>query len=216
MKQSFKYLLFLLFVSLWACSPNTSDDPLPLKVAKAYGFENFSKVDKISYAWNVQPNPETVRTRHWEWLVKEQLVKFTDADTSYTYSLETAKEDMPPADGGFINDKYWLMFPFQLAWDTGYSYEVTEETPAPISGEKSTLLTIVYNQEDGYTPGDAYDLYLDANHKIREWVFRKSNNQEGRAFTWEDEKTFNGLTFATTHKNADGNLFIWFSDIIVE
>lgn len=216
MKKTILPLLILLTAAIVSCNQSQNDDSIPLKVAKAYGYDNFDKVERIAYTWNVQVNPETLRTRHWEWQVKDRMVKYTDADTSYTYSLDLPKDQMPVADGGFINDKYWLMFPFQLAWDTGYSYEVVEEATAPISGQKSTLLTIIYNQEDGYTPGDAYDLYLDGNFKIKEWVFRRGNGLEGRAITWEGEKDFKGLTFATEHRNDSGNMFIWFSDISVD
>jgi hypothetical protein len=130
--------------------------------------------------------------------------------------LDLPKEELPTIDGGFINDKYWLMFPFQLVWDTGYTYTIMENIPAPISGQSSTQLTIVYNQEDGYTPGDAYDLFLDENYLIKEWVFRKGNGIEGRPLTWENEKDFNGVKFATEHKNDDSIKFIWFTGIEVE
>lgn len=130
-------------------------------------------------------------------------------------SCQAPKEELPPADAGFINDKYWLLYPFQLAWDTGYTYEVEEHVNAPISGTSSTKLTIVYNNEDGYTPGDAYDLYLNDQYMIKEWTFRKGNGSEGRSFTWEMEKEFDGILMATEHRNAEGQLFIWFSDIKV-
>lgn len=143
------------------------------------------------------------------------MVTYITADTSYTYSLDLPKEELPPADAGFINDKYWLLYPFQLAWDTGYTYEVEEHVNAPISGTESTKLTIVYNNEDGYTPGDAYDLYLNDQYMIKEWTFRKGNGSEGRSFTWETEKEYDGILIATEHRNAEGQLFIWFSDIKV-
>lgn len=215
--KTFAYLSITacLFAFL-SCSPNNeAEDNLPMKVAKAYGFENFDNVNSIAYTWNVQAGPE-VRTRDWKWNIKERTVYYADQDTSYTYSLDLPQEEMPKADGGFVNDKYWLMFPFQLAWDSGYNYLVEENVPAPISGESSTKLIIIYNQEDGYTPGDAYDLYLDENHMIKEWVFRRGNGIEGRAMTWENEQDYNGLKFATEHKNDEGMRFIWFTNIEVE
>lgn len=212
--KNFCYLILALFL-ITSCSPKEKAS-LPMKVAKAYGFDNFDKINSIAYTWNVQAGPEDVRTRDWKWNIKDRTVYYADADTSFTYSLDLPKEELPTIDGGFINDKYWLMFPFQLVWDTGYSYTILKNIPAPISGQQTTKLTILYNQEDGYTPGDAYDLYLDENHLIKEWVFRRGNGLEGRAITWEAEKDFKGIKFATEHKNEMGMKFIWFTNIQVD
>ncbi|MDX5479214.1 MAG: hypothetical protein LPJ98_12245, partial [Cyclobacteriaceae bacterium] len=197
MMKNIKFtLLAMVFVSFLSCKSEEAEDSLPMKVAKAYGFDNFDKLTSIAYTWNVQVNPETVRSRDWKWNIKERTVLFADADTSFTYSLDLPKEELPKIDGGFINDKYWLMFPFQLVWDTGYTYVVMEDATAPISGDKCTQLTIIYNDADGYTPGDAYDLYLDEKFMIKEWVFRRGNGVEGRPITWENEKEFKGVKFA--------------------
>ncbi|MCH7399897.1 hypothetical protein MM236_18020 [Belliella sp. DSM 107340] len=205
----------LICIAILACSTQKEELSTPQKVAKAYGFENFEKINSIAYTWNVQAG-DIVRTRDWKWNIQERTVYFADADTSYTYSLDLPHEKLPKADAGFINDKYWLMYPFQLMWDSGYTYEESKDVPSPISGEVGTKLTIVYNNEDGYTPGDAYDLYLDEAFMIREWVFRKGNGTEGRAFTWETEQTFEGVTFATEHYNDQGVKFIWFTNIEVK
>ncbi len=205
-------------VAFYSCSPSESEteDNLPMKVAKAYGYENLEDVSSIAYTWNVQVDSANVSTRDWKWNVKENTVYFADSDTSYTYSLSMPSDSLPPADKGFVNDKYWLMYPFQLAWDKGYDFETEEDVAAPISGESSTKLIIVYNKEDGYTPGDAYDLYLDDNHMIKEWVFRRGNGPDGRPMTWENEQDFNGIKMATSHSNSEGQRAIWFTNIEVE
>jgi len=203
-------------VIFYACGPKSEEASLPMKVALAYGFDQFDRLNSIAYTWNVQVDSARVVTRDWKWNIKGRTVYYADADTSYTYSLDLPADEMPPADKGFINDKYWLMYPFQLVWDEGYTYTVEEDVPAPISGNISTKMIVVYNDEDGYTPGDAYDLYLDENFMIREWVFRRGNGPDGRPFTWENEKEFQGVKFATEHKNADGIRFIWFTNIRVD
>jgi hypothetical protein len=187
-----------------------------MKVAKAYGFENFSKINSIAYTWNVQVDSATVSTRDWKWNIKDKTVYFSNPDTSYTYSLSLPADSLPPADKGFVNDKYWLMYPFQLAWDTGYTFETEENVPAPISGQNTTKLTILYDSQAGYTPGDAYDLFLDEDLKITEWVFRRGNAPTGRSITWENELEFNGIKLATEHKNDAGTKFIWFTNIKVD
>lgn len=105
--------------------------------------------------------------------------------------------------------------PFQLGWDSGYTFETEEGVSTPLKGTNSTKLTIIYNSGDGYTPGDAYDLYLDENNKILEWTFRRGNGEQGATWTWENEKQVGPLTFAQDHMGANGKRFIWISGLSV-
>ena len=213
-----KNVLFLPILSLLlvgSCSQkDTVPDSLPLKVAKAYGFENFDKIKSIGYTWNVQRDSVTVASRTWKWNIQDSTVFYAGADTSFTYNL--AVDSLPEKDGAFINDKYWALMPFQLAWDSGYTYEVLENVSSPIQGIPSTKLSILYGAEGGYTPGDAYDLYLDEAHKILEWTFRRGNGVEGRTWTWEKAASFGPIQLSLEHKDAAGKRFIWLTDITVE
>lgn len=192
----------------------TLPDTLPMQVAKAYGFENFEDLKSIGYTWNVQRDSVTVASRTWKWNIQDSTVYFADADTSFTYSLTA--DSLPEKDGAFINDKYWALMPFQLAWDKGYTYEVVENVPSPLQGVSSTKLSILYGAEGGYTPGDAYDLYLDSNHHILEWTFRKGNAPEGRTWTWEKATAFGPIQLSLEHKDAAGKRFIWLTNVTVE
>jgi hypothetical protein len=189
----------------------TLPDTLPMQVAKAYGFENWDQVKSIGYTWNVQRDSATVVSRTWKWNIQDSTVAYAGADTSFTYSL--VADSLPKQDGAFINDKYWALMPFQLAWDKGYTYEVTEKASSPIQGLPSTKLSILYGTEGGYTPGDAYDLYLDANHKILEWTFRKGNAPEGRTWTWEKSVPYGPIQISLEHKDPEGKRFIWLTDV---
>jgi len=192
----------------------TLPDTLPMQVAKAYGFENWDQVKSIGYTWNVQRDSATVVSRTWKWNIQDSTVSYAEADTSFTYSL--VADSLPKQDGAFINDKYWALMPFQLAWDKGYTYEVTEKASSPIQGLPATKLSILYGAEGGYTPGDAYDLYLDAEHKILEWTFRKGNAPEGRTWTWEKAAAYGPIQLSLEHKDAAGKRFIWLTDVTVE
>lgn len=216
------YLFLISFIWLISsCEQKTKlPDTLPIQVAKAYGFDNFDQVNSIAYTWNLQRDSVNVIVRDWKWNIKDRTVYYSGPDTTYTYSLDA--DSLPKADGGFINDKYWLMMPFHLAWDTGYTFETLENVPAPISGANSTKLTILYNSGEpkapglGYTPGDAYDLYLDENKMITEWVFRRGNGVDGRPTTWDNVQDFGPIKFATDHSNDKGQRFIWFTNIKVK
>lgn len=211
-----KRILFTLLMSgiLLACQPETTTpDTLPMKVAMAYGFDQMDQVNTLAFTWNVQRDSVNVLSRSYIWNMKDQTVDYSDADTAYQYSL--LSDSLPPADRAFINDKYWAMMPYQLAWDAGYTFEAVEGAASPLKGTTSTKLTIIYNSEDGYTPGDAYDLYLDENNKILEWTFRRGNGEQGATWTWENEIKVGPLTFAQDHMGANGNRFIWISDLSV-
>ncbi len=208
----FSFLLLGFFAS---CKQKaTLPETLPMQVAKAYGFENWDQVKSIGYTWNVQRDSATVVSRTWKWNIQDSTVSYAGADTSFTYSL--VADSIPKQDGAFINDKYWAMMPFQLAWDTGYTYEVLENATSPIQGLPSTKLSILYDAEGGYTPGDAYDLYLNQEHQILEWTFRKGNAPEGRTWTWEKAAAFGPIQLSLEHKDAAGKRFIWLSDVTVE
>ena len=214
MKKALYPILFSLII-LVGCEneKNVATDNLPMQIAKAYGYDQLDQVQSISYTWNVRRDSVTVIVRDWKWDLVKREVSYTDADTSATYLISEKSDQIKDIDHKFINDKYWLLFPFQLAWDEGFTTEIAEEQTSPINGETTTKLTILYNNEDGYTPGDAYDVYVDDKKMIKEWVFRKGNAAEGRAFTWENEKDFGGIKIALDHRMKNGEKIIWFTNV---
>lgn len=216
MKRTLSPILFSLLLLL-SCETEkkAATDDLPMQIAHAYGFDQLEDVQSISYTWNVRRDSVTVMVRDWKWDLVKGEVSYSDADTSATYLLSEKTDQIKDIDHKFINDKYWLLYPFQLAWDKGFTTEITEDQTSPINGTPSTKLTVLYNNEDGYTPGDAYDVYVDENKIIKEWVFRKGNAAEGRAFTWENEKDFGGIKIALDHRMQNGEKIIWFTNVKV-
>ena len=78
-------------------------------------------------------------------------------------------------------------------------------------------LTIVYANEGGYTPGDAYDFYFGDDYVVKEWAYRKENQAEpNMVTTWEDYKTLDGLQIGTMHKRPDANFSLYFTGVEVE
>jgi hypothetical protein len=216
MKNLFFSLLAILLLSFCTPKAEETEKTLPQLVATAYGFENMDEIAKISYTWNVRRDSVTVMVRDWAWNLDSGKVYYSGPDTTLTYTIADKTADLDAIDQRFINDRYWLLFPFQLAWDTGYTYEVIEDQKSPIQGVPTTKLIIKYNDSDGYTPGDAYDLYVDDNHMIKEWVFRRGDGPDGRAITWDAVQEFEGIKIHLEHMNDAGEKVIWFTNVAVE
>ena len=145
------------------------------------------------------------------------VTAISGADT-LTYNRANMDSIALKTNSGFINDRYWLMAPFNLMWDAGnYTFEHTTTATAPISAETMQKLTIVYANEGGYTPGDAYDFYFKDDYIIREWAYRKSNQEEPNLVsTWEDYVNMEGLQLAQQHDRPDGGMNLYFTGLSVQ
>lgn len=210
----------ILTLSFFGCKPNS--DTLPIQVARAYGVEHFEKITSLEFVFHVQKGEKLVATRHWKWFPKSKKVEYIDALSAsndvfcYNRSASLSEKDKA-VDAKFINDTYWLLFPLHLLWDKEhYLSLITENVPAPISKKNTTQLTIQFNNADGYTPDDAYDLYLDGD-RIIEWTYRKGGQKEAtKTTTWTDVIELKGLKIATQHQSANGDFKLWFDGIVVE
>lgn len=184
------------------------------KVANAHGFENWKDVEQLQFTFNVDRG-ENHFERTWNWRTKSNdVLMMADKDT-LAYNRKKIDSSSQKANGAFVNDKFWLLAPFNLVWDSAnITFEHLEKSEAPISKKPMQKLTIVYGSEGGYTPGDAYDFYFEADYLIKEWIFRKANAAEpSMTTTWENYTTHNGLKIALDHKNAEGNFKLYFTDL---
>lgn len=185
------------------------------KIAYAYGFENWKHVSQVNFTFNVDRD-STHFERSWIWHPETNEVTMVSKTDSITYNRKHVDSLSLKADQGFINDKYWLLAPFQLVWDKGTTLsEVTKEN-APISKTSMNKITLTYPNDGGYTPGDAYDFYFGDDYLIREWVYRKQNQKEPSLITtWENYRDFNGIKLALTHVRSEGNWTLFFTDVKV-
>ena len=190
---------------------------IPEKIAEAHGYDNWNKIQSIKFTFNVDRDTMHYE-RSWIWDIRKQEVSQIAEGDTISYNRKEIDSTLTRVDAGFINDKYWLLAPFNLIWDSkSYSYEHQEETIAPISKTHMQKLTIVYASEGGYTPGDAYDFYFEDDYKIREWVFRKANQPEpSTTTTWEDYELIGGLLISKMHKRDTGDSSISFTGIAVD
>lgn len=185
-------------------------------IAIKNGLQEWDKVTEIAFTFNVDRNGKTVAKRSWLWQPKTDEVTMISKGDSLSYNRSKIDSTAMAADRGFINDKFWLLAPYQLVWDEGTTLSIQDSAIAPISKQKSKKLTIVYGNEGGYTPGDAYDFYYQDDFIIDEWVFRKSNAKTASmTTTFEGYQNVNGLNIATTHKGTENGLNIYFTDIKV-
>ncbi|WP_299552725.1 hypothetical protein [Seonamhaeicola sp.] len=178
------------------------------QIANAHGFEHWDKVTEIQFKFG--------KGRLWYWNPKTDAVKLTTDTDTISYNRKAMDSTALKADRAFINDKFWLLIPFQLVWDNTATISKPVEETAPISKTLMNKITITYPNEGGYTPGDAYDIYFDKDLIIKEWVFRRGNSAEpSLTNTFENYQDFNGIKIALDHTRDNGKPSVKLSEIKV-
>ncbi|MFD2551869.1 hypothetical protein ACFSQP_08580 [Bizionia sediminis] len=186
------------------------------KIAAAYGVHNWHEVDTLEFAFNVKQD-STIFTRFWQWLPKKDKVRLISQNDTIHYNRNNIDSLALNADKAFINDKFWLLAPFNLVWDTGTTISEPQKELAPISQQMRHKITITYSNEGGYTPGDAYDIYYNNNFLIEEWVYRKANAPAPTmTTTWENNTEFKGVLLALNHKKPNQNWELFFTNVAVK
>ncbi len=216
------HILTLLVLLVFSCKQeketvNIEKEPLtlPEMIAFANGVEHWELVEELKFTFNVDRG-ENHSERSWIWKPKTDDVTLYSSNDTIQYNRKNLDSISLPADRAFINDKYWLLAPFNLVWDEGISLSQKDSASAPISKKTMQQLTVVYGDQGGYTPGDAYDFFFENDFQIKEWIFRKSNDTVPSLITtWEDYKDFNGIKIATMHQNPEGTFKLYFTNIEV-
>lgn len=195
--------------------PSLTEESITTKIAYANGFDNFKNVNQLNFTFNVKVNDSVRSQRSWKWYLKENKIELTENDENFSYiKKDTLDEQSKATDQKFINDTYWLLFPYQLVW-SDYNFEFNQTSTAPISQQQMQGLTVNYFSDGGYTPGDTYRLYFSDDLMIKEWTYESSNGRT-LSTTWEDYESFNGITISKMHKSPDGSFQLYFTDIEVK
>ena len=201
-----------------------STTPFSQIVAQKYGINNFSKVKTIAFTFNVKIGKKyIVRSWYWEPGTHKITYKGPGKDgKEMNYSYYENKVDKKDSlatfvDAKFINDQYWLLFPFHLVWDKKVNIKDAGSKPYPISKKNAHCLIVKYpDSAGGYTPGDIFELYVGKDDLIHEWVYMPGGNAaKKRIMTWEKNKDFNGILISTEHNGPDHNFKLWFTGIKV-
>lgn len=190
-------------------------------IAMAYGISGWDQVESIRFTFNVERADKGNVVRQWRWHPKTQQVELLGggadvAALNFTTGAAAGEtsEEVSKADGQFINDSYWFLFPYQLVWSNP-SVTLAEKAEAtPIGGGLALKATAQWPGEGGYTPGDAYDLYLDERGLIDQWVFRRGGGEEGNPSTWEGHSQLGPLVVSTEHRGPEGSNFrLFFTEV---
>ena len=215
------------FNNSYASSKTTKQNSTTLlskTVAEKYGINNFSKVKSIAFTFNVNIGKKhIVRSWYREPGTQKIIYKGPGKDgkeMNYTYyENKVDKKDTIESfvDASFINDQYWLLFPFHLVWDKKVNVEDAGSKPYPISKKTAHCLIVKYpDSAGGYTPGDVFELYIGKDDLINEWVYMPGGNAaKTRIMTWEKNRDFNGILISTEHNGSDHNFKLWFNGIKV-
>lgn len=212
-----KSIYFILLISLLSvsCKSDKTETTITTpkkeltvaqKIANAHGFENWKNVTEVKFTFAVDRDTIKGNGRFWTWQPKNNyVVHAVNKDSILMYTRTKMDSRSIKIDRYFINDKYWAFAPFQLVWDTDTTISEAKKAEAPISKTQMDMITILYPNEGGYTPGDAYDIYYDENYIIKEWAYRSKNSEKiSLANTFEDYQDYNGIKIATNHKKDGG------------
>ena len=201
---------------------------VPEQIAKTYGLDSFGQIEAIRYTWNAQ-FPGVNVSHSWVWEPKTNKVSYEGKDkdgkpvkVSYMRSelssqSNAVKSEVDPA---FINDNYWLLFPFHAYWDTSATVTDQGMQQLPLGNGSAELVAVKYPSEGGYTPGDTWDLYVGKDNRVEQMVYRRGGSKKPSVVTatWEGYKKAGPLLISTDHHGAaDGNpLRIFISDVSVK
>jgi hypothetical protein len=204
--------------------------PILEQIAKTYGLDSWDQIEAIRYTWNGEITGVFKLAHAWEWEPKTGKVAYEGKDkegkpvkvaydsSKLSSQSDQVKNEIEPA---FVNDNYWLVFPFHAYWDT--SATVTDEgmKKLPIGTGSSTLVSVKYPAEaGGYTPGDTWDLYVGKDNRVQQFVYHRGGPKPPHLVTatWTGYKKAGPLLVSTEHRgSADGKpLHIFISDVSVK
>jgi hypothetical protein len=220
-----------LFFGVLILAPNSwaqKRAPILEQIAKTYGLDSYGQIEAIRYTWNAQLFGLNI-SHVWVWEPKTnkvsyegkdkngKLVKVTYVRSELSSQPDAVKNDVDPS---FINDNYWLLFPFHAYWDTSATVTDQGMHKLPVGNSSAELVAVKYSNNGGYTPGDTWELYVGKNCRIEYLVFHHGGTIKPSlvSATWAGYKKAGPLLISTEHRGtADGKpLHISLSDVAVK
>jgi hypothetical protein len=224
-KSVFVFFGMLLLVS---ASRAQSRPPIVEQIAKTYGIDSWGQVDAIRYTFNLQAGPRNA-SRSWTWEPKADRVSFEGKDkdgkpvkVTYVRSQlgsqpDNVKKEVDPA---FINDSYWMFFPFHVYWDTSADVQDKGMQKLPTGKGSAKHIVVKYSSDVGYTPGDTWELYVGADNRVEEMVFHHGGAAKPSLvkMTWQGYKKAGPILVSTEHRGtADAKpAHVFFTNVAVK
>jgi hypothetical protein len=200
--------------------------PILDQIAKTYGIDSYGQIEAIRYTWNGEI-PGLFKLAHaWEWEPKTGKISYEGKDkdgkpvkVSYMQSelnsqSDQVKNEVQPA---FVNDNYWLLFPFHAYWDSSATVTDKGMQKLPIGTGSAMLVSVQYPAE---TAGDTWDLYVGKNYRVQAMVFHRGGPKKPSLVTatWTGYKKAGPLLVSTEHRGtADGKpLRVFITNVAVK
>jgi len=209
-------VMSLVCLMMLAAAPPTGDDAamkLAKDVVKASGGDNWGKVKRIQFTFNVidKDGKPVVANKH-DWDVRAGTDTITSKDKTVTVKLADKNDegDAKTAYKQWVNDTYWLLMPLKLL-DGGV--KLAHGGTQDVDGQKYEVLNMSF-EGVGLTPGDKYTLYIDPQEKlVRRWDYMPSAEKKISG-TWDGYEQFGPLKLATKHQFGERQINM--TDVNVE
>ena len=221
---AFSILALILPVTSWA----GQRPAIAEQMAKTYGLDSFGQIEGIRFTFDAEL-PGLKLSRSWEWNPKTDTVSYQGKDktgkpVTATYQRsqlgsqsEAIKTQIDPA---FINDQYWLLLPFHLIWDGSATVTDHGMHKLPLGSGSAKQVVMKYPSQGGYAPGDTWELYVGADKRVEQMVYRRGGSgKPGIVIAkWDGHKKAGPLLISTDHHGtADGKpLRLSISDVSVK
>jgi hypothetical protein len=148
-------------------------------IALAAGMSDLSSIREIGFTYYAKSFSGKA-WRRWQWFPQTDEVIFTGKNPkgkkeTVTYSrksLADSSKNSPvhTVDAWFVNDIYWLLFPYFLKNDPLKRAVRKNSVVMPLSGKWATGIRVEYYKPDPRRPGATFELYVDTTYRIKEWT----------------------------------------------
>lgn len=185
------------------------------------GCDQLLQLQELRFTFHVEASGELKLTRAWVYHPKTGEVTRTLDGESMTFVFGSPQgEKETEADAHFINDSFWLFPSCHIAWATDATVSEPVQSTLPVApvGEapgRGPMVSVQYDPDGGgYTPGDAFDLYLGNQGEIVAWAYRREGKQPPLlSTTFTDYVQAGPIRVATEHRSADQEFRLFFTDI---